>query len=337
MFFYNVPEWWNGRHIGLKIRRSQGRAGSNPASGTTMTMKKTDDIRFLNDYPDDIDKKVSQLIYDYQSTHNPNQRHKLAETVVERLSQFSFSFPVEFRHEHSFYRGRKVQHPQQLYPTIGELSYPPNSENVKLGRANFDGQQILYSCFSITEVYSELACKQDDAINLLRFRPKRDVKVFFTPIGQLNSVRRFHRVDVGSEVYLNLMLEQLQRLKAPVARACCLVDAFFADEFSKPDPNHNDTDISQYHLTSLIANKLYEDDRVDGIVYPSVQYSGGYNFAIKAKSFDSKFEPEQYEGNIVRHVLGYGIREIATYAFGNSVKEDGALTWARLETAPHKE
>src|SRR5262245_50410562 len=30
------PEWWNGRHDGLKIRCSQGREGSNPSSGTTM-------------------------------------------------------------------------------------------------------------------------------------------------------------------------------------------------------------------------------------------------------------------------------------------------------------
>ena len=30
------PEWWNGRHGGLKIRCSQGREGSNPSSGTTV-------------------------------------------------------------------------------------------------------------------------------------------------------------------------------------------------------------------------------------------------------------------------------------------------------------
>src|SRR5215469_13233382 len=31
-----APEWWNGRHDGLKIRCSQGREGSNPSSGTTL-------------------------------------------------------------------------------------------------------------------------------------------------------------------------------------------------------------------------------------------------------------------------------------------------------------
>ena len=31
---YNAPEWWNGRHGGLKIRCSQGHVGSNPTSGT---------------------------------------------------------------------------------------------------------------------------------------------------------------------------------------------------------------------------------------------------------------------------------------------------------------
>ena len=28
------PEWWNGRHDGLKIRCSQEREGSSPSSGT---------------------------------------------------------------------------------------------------------------------------------------------------------------------------------------------------------------------------------------------------------------------------------------------------------------
>jgi hypothetical protein len=28
------PEWWNGRHGGLKIRCSKGRVGSTPTSGT---------------------------------------------------------------------------------------------------------------------------------------------------------------------------------------------------------------------------------------------------------------------------------------------------------------
>lgn len=32
----HVPEWWNGRHRGLKILRPHGRAGSNPASGTIL-------------------------------------------------------------------------------------------------------------------------------------------------------------------------------------------------------------------------------------------------------------------------------------------------------------
>ena len=31
---HHSPEWWNGRHDGLKIRCSQGREGSNPSSGT---------------------------------------------------------------------------------------------------------------------------------------------------------------------------------------------------------------------------------------------------------------------------------------------------------------
>src|SRR4051812_12869829 len=33
---HHSPEWWNGRHDGLKIRCSQGREGSNPSSGTTV-------------------------------------------------------------------------------------------------------------------------------------------------------------------------------------------------------------------------------------------------------------------------------------------------------------
>src|SRR5262245_7165188 len=34
------PEWWNGRHGGLKIRCSQEREGSNPSSGTADLQKR---------------------------------------------------------------------------------------------------------------------------------------------------------------------------------------------------------------------------------------------------------------------------------------------------------
>ncbi len=30
-----LPVWWNGRHMGLKIPRLRGRAGSSPATGTS--------------------------------------------------------------------------------------------------------------------------------------------------------------------------------------------------------------------------------------------------------------------------------------------------------------
>ena len=39
---HHSPEWWNGRHDGLKIRCSQGREGSNPSSGTTADQGESD-------------------------------------------------------------------------------------------------------------------------------------------------------------------------------------------------------------------------------------------------------------------------------------------------------
>src|SRR6056297_732511 len=36
LFSRRVRAWWNGRHRRLKISRPQGRAGSNPAAGTTL-------------------------------------------------------------------------------------------------------------------------------------------------------------------------------------------------------------------------------------------------------------------------------------------------------------
>ena len=32
-YFFYMPEWWNGRHVGLKIRCLHGRVGSSPTSG----------------------------------------------------------------------------------------------------------------------------------------------------------------------------------------------------------------------------------------------------------------------------------------------------------------
>jgi isopentenyl-diphosphate Delta-isomerase len=50
-----APEWWNGRHDGLKIRCPQGREGSSPSSGTAERRCRT-----LGDLVTDLPRLVSR-------------------------------------------------------------------------------------------------------------------------------------------------------------------------------------------------------------------------------------------------------------------------------------
>ncbi len=82
-----------------------------------------------------------------------------------------------------------------------------------------------------------------------------------------------------------------------------VIDAFLADEFSKPAVSNTD-----YFITSALSNVLFDNlDPLDALIYPSVVFPKGLNFAISVQAYESKMK--LIRANIVKinDILGYGI------------------------------
>jgi len=294
----------------------------------------TEDAILANfkDVPDDIDEKVAAIIQDYHAITDSDAKKEAAFDVVNKLSFLTFSFPIILDHNSHLYRGRTVESNNQLYGHIDKLTYNHDPEKIELNRANTTGQQILYSCFDKTTVYSELGCMTDSAVNILTFKPKEKEILQLIPVGQIDSVRRYGRVTVGNNSYTAHLQKHLDLLSDSAQMAVFLADAFFADEFSKPDPKYtmkegDEISLSPYAITSLIAHELRSNARIDGIIYPSVQYSGGFNVALNADSFDSKCEPVKFEAFQVLSHFGYGMNKVFEYASGDTINSDGRPLW----------
>jgi len=295
-----------------------------------MTIEKV--VEVLNSSPDDIDEKAFELIQLYHRADSPEQREELAHEVVDKLAYLIFTLPFFLTDNAKLFRGRLIGSMNQLFYAKDRLLYPPDKDNIKLGRANAEGEQILYACLDnpIT-IYSELSCEEESTLNLLTFKAKEGEKIIVAPIGQIDHIRRYGKAYLAPDEYTNLLRDILDKLSSPVRLAAYLADAFFADEFSKPDPkfDNEETDYSQYYITSLIAKEMMQSGNTpDGIIYPSVKLAGGYNVALTPDAFHSKCELTGFEGHFITKNLGYGMMTVHTYAHGTIIDdEDGRLRW----------
>ena len=118
----------------------------------------------------------------------------------------------------------------------------------------------------------------------------------------------------------NAIRDGLDSLDTDTAQAVRLVDAFFSDRFSRVGK-------SEYKLTNLIASEFLSTQVIDGIIYPSVEHLGTYNYAIKPDSFDEKFDIVHVQGQAILRTYGYGIFQNLFYADSVDIKDNGTIIW----------
>ena len=148
------------------------------------------------------------------------------------------------------------------------------------------------------------------------------------PVGELDYFRRTGRTYLGEAVEqsANIYRELLAREDWAVI---ALFDAFLADEFIRPAETQTD-----YKVTSAMAEVLFHgglkfSEPIDAIMYPSVVFREGTNFAIRSDSFWSKIKLVESETKIIEvtDVFGYGIYNCRDLMRLKSVSSDGSLDW----------
>jgi hypothetical protein len=185
------------------------------------------------------------------------------------------------------------------------LKYPPKECVTKMGRANLIEESVLYATFDPITAYREMRPMHGDLITISKWNLKKECNLKYTPIFKITGSDDIHNeMSLG---FLNDYKECLQNIDSNIAEMIDLLINFMAECFSKEVDDNNMYD---YFLSAYFSNKLlhhFESGSIEAILYPSVRQSLQLsNIAVKADSFDEKFElVEVLEGRVYQQPRGY--------------------------------
>lgn len=266
-----------------------------------------------------------------------SERNRIAErfdeddfvATFEKISPFVTLVDISFD-QFELVRSRPTQHGLD-FEHVKQMGYPPPQRVRKPGRCNFEGQPIFYGSNNVETSFLEVGFSEHEPCAVIaQFRLKEGAGLVLRPIGELDHYRRHRRPRLGTPGVAEQLDELLNRLEYYDQITHWFVDAYLSDFFSRI-PNDR-TERNLYEVTSRIANALFMQDNVDGLVYPSVKHAGSLNYAIKPHVFDERFEIVKYALTAPVHAHGYGLFEYFFHAQGNQIDANGNFLF---HTNPH--
>ncbi len=242
----------------------------------------------------------------------------------DRLNVYqSYSMPVN----HSIVRARHLEKAGEWFQSIRDLGPPQPEKTLQYGRCHKPGRSVAYCSLhegvALTEIRAELG--QQYVISTFSM-PTGSIVL---PVGELDYFRRTGQTYLG-EVHERSKENYKKILDRDDWALIALFDAFLADEFITLAETQVD-----YKVTSAMADVLFHGglpfpEPIDAIIYPSVAFRAGTNFAVKSSSFrSSKVRLVESETRIIEvtKALGYGIYEYKDLTRLKSVRDDGRLEW----------
>jgi len=210
-------------------------------------------------------------------------------------------------------------------PTLtSDLGPPPAEEIQNYGRCNRPKQPLLYCSLYEDSALSEVNAEIDQRYVISTFiLPKETILLH---VGELDYYRRTGDLQLGNSEPENKEFYKDQ-LNGQNSTLFSLIDGFIADEFRQPAKTKQD-----YKITSAFTDILFNDYPakypIEAIVYPSVAFQHGVNFAVTLDAYNTKLKPNVSEAKIIRikGVYGYGIFDSVVEAKLKS-SNNGVLEW----------
>lgn len=226
--------------------------------------------------------------------------------------------------EFTVHRARRLRDHEEWFLREKDLGSPPPDKTINPGRCHRPNYPLCYCSLNPEIALSELNAELGDCVVIAEFRFEQNIIAI--PVGELDYYRR------TGETYLGSAIEGTtkpfdDRLAEPNAVIPTLIDAFLADEFIKPATTNTDYKITSA-FSDIILNELEPNHKVDAIVYPSVAFRGGLNFAIQPESLKLKMKLIDAVVIEITDVIGYGIFGRQQLGKLKSVT-DGCLDWIK--------
>jgi hypothetical protein len=179
---------------------------------------------------------------------------------------------------------------------IKYLRNPDKSIVNKMGRANLVNQSVLYGGFEPMTILNELKPNIGDLITITEWQLNTDKYFNLVPI-----FKEMGTYD-NNELSLKLQVEYInatRRLDEYERNHRDILLSFLTDCFAKPVGDfHYDYFLSAY-FADFIFN-VFEEGKVDVILYPSVQMDGSFmNIAMDSDVFRTNYKVKNIKESII--------------------------------------
>lgn len=245
---------------------------------------------------------------------------------ISALAKYSVYKTYSLPKELCIHRARKLPENKEWFSSVAELGHPSVIETTAHGRCHQPGHPLCYCSLYEDTALAEVNAELGERYVISTFTIPKDI--VFIPIGEFDYYRRTGRTYIGHKI-----TESAKDYEEVLARedwaVSALIDAFLADEFIKPATTNTDYKITSAFSDVLLSGDLNPSKQIDAIVYPSVAFREGMNFAILPKAYESKTKLVEVETKIIKitDVIGYGIFESQLLHKLISVSSEGLLNW----------
>jgi hypothetical protein len=204
--------------------------------------------------------------------------HKIVSTELRKLPIFMTDLVVG----EPLVRSRYLADNEDFHHTIQDYSYNPFPEYIKMGRANYPGQQIFYgSRFRVTSlgevrfIYANRE-KAEARYSLGRWEVKNKLQLaaIVTPelIRKHNAKELFGLADFIEET-------EHEYKDEPELSGFINIYRYMASKYTE---SIQEGEEHKYKITAVFSNFIYSKLHIsDGILYQSVQYPENFNVALK--------------------------------------------------------
>ena len=264
---------------------------------------------------------INQLRDVGESSLEYKEIRKLASELANEGIYQTYLLPAELR----VYRARFLGNPAKDKKcfTLNDLVPPQPAETHGYGRCNQPSRPVCYCSRHEGIALAEVKAKLGEQYVISTFDVAKDIRLL--PIGEFDWFRRTGETYLGQENPHSARAYE-DALDAEDGLIRAVIDAFLADEFIKRKGN--------FMITSAFSDVLLNGDLrpknpIGAIVYPSVAFRGGLNFAILPGAFYSKMKLVEAETKIIKinEAVGYEIYDCEVMATLRSYNSDGVLIW----------
>jgi len=221
---------------------------------------------------------------DLESEDAIDKIYKIVSTELRKLPAFLTDLGIG----EPLVRCRYLNETEEFHKTIQDFSYNPFVKYIKVGRANYEGQQVFYgSRFRITSlaevrfVYANR--EKDEAIYSMGRWEARD-KLGLAAIVTPESIRRHNATELfGLAEYIEKA--EYECRNDPELSGFIDIYRYMASKFAETVQEGEEY---KYKITAVFSNFIFSRfNLADGILYQSVQYPENFNVALKKEVVDA--------------------------------------------------